>query len=349
MTRTTLTDDGVFEAMRGLLVEGEYPSLARVRSVLGTTASQQTLQRRIHEQWAVIGKQLDTGQPLDLPDPVVAAARTMWRHAGEHAKANLEKERELLQAREQEFQDKLTEAQTKATTAVEQTQRLDILLDKTQGTLDETKEELAKAQAQAHHLDQQREELGQQLKNDRKQAAAQLRHVRHTSRTQIAQVEAERERLTEALRLSQERMESQQAAWAKQIDEARQAEMAARAETQTVRDKAAAELERVATARDRAEERARALGGENQGLQKALTVAEQDRTRLHESLENVQSKLDASATREQELERSLASQVAEAGKAQALADERQSTISMLNEELRQARAGSRKRASRKKS
>lgn len=349
MTRTELTDDAVLAAMQQILVNGEYPSLARVRAVLDSTASQQTLQRRMHEQWTVIGRQLATGQPLDLPDRVAHAARAMWREASDAAHDNLQRERHEHEKRDRERQHELVEACGKLEGALDNAAQLDALLDQKQAKLAETQEELASTQERLRELEQRYGELEAKSKTDRKQAADQLRHVRHTGRTQIAQAQAERERLTEALRLSQERMESQQVAWAKQIEEARQGESAARAETQAVRDKATAEIQSVMNARDTALERAQAVSNENQGLQKSLSTAENERDRVTGSLEKTQSRLDAMDSHAQDLERSLAERVAETGIAQALADERQTTISMLTEELRLAREAPRKRTPRKKS
>ena len=88
-----LTPESLHDALRAILARGEYPSMAKVREELGTTASQQTLTKHMKKAWQGLADQMGSGLPEGLPRVVVDAAHRFYEEARGYANAELERQK----------------------------------------------------------------------------------------------------------------------------------------------------------------------------------------------------------------------------------------------------------------
>ena len=221
-TTTELSPESLHDALRAILARGEYPSMAKVRVELGTTASQQTLTRHMKSAWQGLADQMGSGLPEGLPRVVVDAAHRFYEEARGYANEELERQKADMQEREKALKleleqtrerisvldDQVGHLQERAETAEAEGQRLGEALDDSQ---------------QAHNAAEQRaQSLDEQLSDERARAAEQRKQLIAEHERQLAASEKERARCQTGWDREIERSDSQQKAWAKQVDDARQ-------------------------------------------------------------------------------------------------------------------------------
>ncbi|MES1942409.1 cointegrate resolution protein T [Salinisphaera sp. T5B8] len=222
MATAELTPESLHDALRAILARGEYPSMAKVRVELGTTASQQTLTRHMKKAWQGLADQMGSGLPEGLPRVVVDAAHRFYEEARGYANEELERAKAQMQARETALKGELEESRTRigvlegqiehlqqrAESAEAECKRLDAALH------DSQKDQQA-ATARADKLDETLSD--ERTRNAEQRAQLIAEHERH-----LETAEKERARCEAGWQREIERSDSQQKAWARQIDDARQ-------------------------------------------------------------------------------------------------------------------------------
>lgn len=341
--RTELNEDAVFEAMRALLARGEYPSQARVRDELGSTASAQTIGRFVGEAYKRLAGD-HTGDKQRLPHYVTQAATRLHR--------------EIQQQESQLAHEAIEESQ-----AIAERYKLD--LESARREHDETREQMSYLRQQFEALADEKDSLAAErdrlsdrvddltaaaaadqdrigrletrIAESRREAAQVIRAARATHRQemsdrdrQIKQLEnelawlksySEEERNRLSLEIDRERqaikaVEAREAAMARERDDARRE---IDETTKQWSDRYVALEQHVADAKNRAQDLKDELGtatDEIDRLQSDVREIRGDRDRLHEALEETEQSYRV-ACRDRDI-------------AQALAEDRQDQLSRVD-------------------
>lgn len=222
MAINDLTPEALHDALKTVLERGEYPSMAKVRSELATTASQQTLARHMKAAWQGLAEQMGTGLPDGLPRTVVDAAHRFYREAHDYARAELDRQREAMREREQTLESQVEESRQRIATLEHQ---LGHLQQRAEQAESEVRQVTEAHDASLAALQDVRDRLAAQTADadaTRRRTAQQLRQLRSEHRQRLAERRRERNHFEAAWNREIERGDSQQRAWAQQIDQARQ-------------------------------------------------------------------------------------------------------------------------------
>ena len=332
-TTTELSSESLHDALRAILARGEYPSMAKVRVELGTTASQQTLTRHMKAAWQGLADQMGSGLPEGLPRVVVDAAHRFYEEARGYANAELERQKADMQERENALKSELEQARARISMLDEQVGHRQQRSEAAEAEGQRLGEALDDSQQAYSAAEQRARKLDEQLSDERARAAEQRKQLVAEHERQLAASEKERARCQAGWDREIERSDSQQKAWAKQVDDARQ-------ELRTVQSKhdaAEKQLRDALSASDgalqRANEREGVLKAEIQRLSAecATTRQERDEARREASEERKEHK-----TQVRSIEADLASSRQEQSslqqslhEARAIAEERQQHLAAL--------------------
>lgn len=225
-----LTPEAVQDALKAVLERGEYPSMAKVRIELDTTASQQTLTGHMKVALKGLAEQMGTGLPEGLPRSVVDAAHRFYSEARDSAREELEKQRALMAEREKSLTDAVAEKSQKADALEQQVGQLQGRAQAAESEAASLAKHLKVNQAALNDSQDRNAHLTSELSDTRSQAARHVRQLRATHRKQTENMARERQEISDARDREIERADDQQKLWAKQVDEARQAALSAKAE-----------------------------------------------------------------------------------------------------------------------
>lgn len=343
MTTHTLSPEALHDALKAILERGEYPSMAKVRTELATTVSQQTLSQHMKRAWQDLADQMGTGLPEGLPQTVVDAAHRFYAEAHAFARAELDRQRETMEQREAALnrhaeklrqraatlEDQLGHVQQRAEQAETALQRTTQERDRGQQALEDTADKLAANEAETEAL--------------RLRTAQQLRRLRSDHRYRLADLAHERDHFKAAWQQEIDRGESQQRMWAQQIDRARQtaqaAEQQAKAREKALRD----ELTR---AQETTRQHAQALHDKDVQLHELSISAETLKAKLTEAERQVSEGERFAASASEDRDAALADNAKlrqentalrdQTSRLTAIADERKNLLDALRHELPKA-------------
>ncbi|GAB3682077.1 DNA-binding protein [Salinisphaera aquimarina] len=329
MASSTLTPEAVQDALRAVLERGDYPSMAKVRGELDTTASQQTLTGHMKVALKGLAEQMGTGLPEGLPRSVVDAAHRFYSEARDSAREELEKQRALMAEREKSLTDAVAEKSRKADALEQQVGQLQQRAQAAESEAASLAKDLEVSQEALNDSQDRNAHLTSELSDTRSQAARHVRQLRATHRKQTENLVRERQQISDARDREIERADDQQKLWAKQVDEARQEVLSAKAEhaeqiraLRDERDQAIREREENAQS---LRDRDRAIEAINADLDKSQSHAAD----LEASIEQAQTKaasLSESLLNAQSEQNTLREKLAHAT---AIADERERLLNRL--------------------
>lgn len=216
MARTGVTEAQVHAAADALVLDGERPTIERLRAHLGT-GSPNTLLRGLDTWWVALGRRLTQQQESlslpDAPDGVVAAASALWKEALAQAQrladaalgdartglaaeqASLEAMRAALHAERLELgaaRDAAKAAEQRITTQLEEN-RASLL--EARKALDDLRSERDRCGADAEAAQAKALELDQRLQEHQAAAAAERAHLLTSEARWAAEVDRLRQQL----------------------------------------------------------------------------------------------------------------------------------------------------------
>ena len=332
-TTTELSPESLHDALRAILARGEYPSMAKVRVELGTTASQQTLTRHMKTAWQGLADQMGSGLPEGLPRVVVDAAHRFYDEARGYANEELERQKTQMQEREAALQSELEQARTRIGVLDGQVGHLQERSETAEAEGQRLGEALNDSQQAHSAAEQHAQKLDEQLSDERTHAAEQRKQLVAEHERQLAASEKERARCQAGWDREIERSDSQQKAWAKQVDDARQELRTA----QSKHDAAEKQLRNAVSASDqalhRANERESVLKSDIQRLSDECAMAKAQRD---EAQRGAAAEAQEHKTQVQSLEAELANARSEQSslqqalsEARGIAEERKEQLSTL--------------------
>lgn len=334
--RTELNEDAVLAAMQSVLSRGEYPSQARVRDELGSTASAQTIGRMVAAGY----KRLSGGAAPDgaasLPPYVIQAATRLHHEISEQETSQARQAIEAAEAKAAEQQLALTQARQ----AHDETREQMAYLRQAHDAAIEQRDALAEnleAQRTASVADRQRiADLEDRLTVTRRDAAQTLRRVRATHRQQLeAQTQASAD-LASELDWIKRYSEDERDRLAGEIDRERQALKAAEAqdkergrEIQVQRATHEQAEQAWADQRRELEQRLTASEAAVRDAQQSLTVCVRESERLQTELEALRAEGSRYQQALSETQAELVTVCRSRDVAQALAEERRDQLKRL--------------------
>lgn len=230
MSDSKLTTEAVQDALKAVLERSEYPSMAKIRAELDTTASQQTLSRHMKAALKGVAEQMGTGLPQGLPRSVVDAAHRFYNEARDSARQDLKKQRAIMAEREKMLTVQLADANQKAASLEQYVGELQQHVQTAEDQSAALSEQLTEKDASLNDSQSRIKALSDELADTRDHASRQLRQLRAEGRRQAENLVRERDQMEAARDREIERSDEQQRAWAAQIDQARQETRAAHTE-----------------------------------------------------------------------------------------------------------------------
>lgn len=249
-----ISEDDVRQAADALLVDGDRPTVERVRARLGR-GSPNTIALFLDRWWSQLGARLRDlpGQELpSVPEPVANALLSLWNEAIEQARTLL---RESLAGEHADVAAQRTALDAQRADL----ERAQVEFVRERAALEQTvtlaQQQLAEAN-ERHRADVARLD---ELQRESARLAEQLQIARREAAEGAARFDAARQGYEVERRTLQERLDGTEQHWMKQVDEARQALSAEHKRRETTERQYAGELTR---------------------LREALQVAHADRAQL---------------------------------------------------------------------
>jgi len=343
MAGGTLTPEAVQDALKAVLERGEYPSMAKVRIELDTTASQQTLTGHMKVALKGLAEQMGTGLPEGLPRSVVDAAHRFYSEARDSAREELEKQRGLMAEREKALTHEVAEKSQKANALEQQVGQLQGRAQAAETQVASLVKDLENSQGALNDSQDRNARLTSELSETRSQTARHIRQLRATHRKQTENLAREHQEMSEARDREIERADDQQKLWAKQVDETRQAALAAKVEHEEQMRVLQDERKQMTRQRD---ENAQSLRDRDRAIEHIN--AELDKSRAQAS--SLQASLQQSKTKAETLSGNLADAQSEQNalrenlaSATAIAEERERLLVRLERARRTFKDRTKKR------
>jgi chromosome segregation ATPase len=333
---TKLSVDAVYDAFKVLLERGEYPSRTKLRAAIGTTASEQTLQKRIAEVYARVAAEMGGELPAGLPRYAVEAAQRLYDEIRGDAQKEIDQAKAQHQTRESELSSRLDQANAERSALHEQLAYLQERLEQASGQINTLTSDLQTSRETRDALSDERDRLATANTQSRREAARAVRSSRSAHRKALASAADREQALARQLETAQVRAESERDRLMQELDRARQ---------ETEREKAARqdETKQQQTALARRDDQIVALSQQNYELRSECTEAkrqaqvqqEQTRTATAARIESekecggLRERCDELAEQNQALESQRRNLARDLEVAEARAQERGETIAML--------------------
>lgn len=334
--RTELNEDAVLAAMQSVLARGEYPSQARVRDELGSTASAQTIGRMVSAGYKRLAGVAATDGSAHLPPYVIQAASRLHREISDQETSQAMQAIEAAEAKAAEQQLALTQARQ----AHDETREQMAYLRQAHDAAIEQRDaltETVEAQRTASVTDRERiADLEDALTVTRRDAAHTLRRVRATHRQQIAAQTQANTDLASELDWIKRYSEDERNRLAAEIDRERQALKAAEAQDkergrEIQAQRATHEQAEHSWADQRRELEQRLIASESalRDAQQSLAVSARESERLQTELEAVRADCSRYQQALSETQAELVTVCRSHDVAQALAEERRDQLKRL--------------------
>lgn len=193
--RTELDEEIVFAAMKAVLARGEYPSQARVRAELGSTASVQTIGRMVTAGYKRLGGAADDLASDETPSYVMHAAKRMYAEIHEQAQSDAQVAIDDAQTLAAKRQQSLDQVKADLETTGEQMAYLRQQHDDALSELEDLRQRVTDLSASLATANERNEKLEERFGESRRSAAGTVRSARASARQRESALNDE---LTEA-------------------------------------------------------------------------------------------------------------------------------------------------------